>query len=88
MGLIMRTIQTAKSGLYNPKEGSAYGGVKQEEKAKDEDGNEERDFGTNALDTLCLALGLLTNLVQVVDEAKDVVRRTRKDPLFPTLQTY
>ena len=43
--------------------------------AKDED---EGDSGTHALDTLCLALGLLTNLVQVVDEAKAVVRRTRQ----------
>ena len=43
--------------------------------AKDEN---EGDSGTHALDTLCLALGLLTNLVQVVDEAKEVVRRTRQ----------
>ncbi|KAF4610570.1 hypothetical protein D9613_007096 [Agrocybe pediades] len=36
------------------------------------------DYG--ALDTLCLALGLLTNLVQVVDVAKRSVRETRLNP--------
>ena len=33
---------------------------------------------THALDQLCLALGLLTNLVQVAPSAKDVLRETRK----------
>ena len=32
---------------------------------------------TCALDTLCLALGLLTNLVQAVKEVKEAVRETR-----------
>ena len=32
---------------------------------------------TCALDTLCLALGLLTNLVQAVKEVKETVRETR-----------
>ena len=32
---------------------------------------------TSALDTLCLALGLLTNLVQAVKEVKEAVRETR-----------
>ncbi|KAJ3718633.1 hypothetical protein DFJ43DRAFT_1159423 [Lentinula guzmanii] len=33
-----------------------------------------------ALDWLCLSLGLLTNLVQVVEEAKTTVRNTKLDP--------
>ena len=32
---------------------------------------------TSALDTLCLTLGLLTNLVQAVKEVKEAVRETR-----------
>ncbi|KAF5386338.1 hypothetical protein D9757_006705 [Collybiopsis confluens] len=35
---------------------------------------------TQALDWLCLALGLLTNLVQVVDESKTILRETTFDP--------
>ncbi|KAJ3717742.1 hypothetical protein C8R42DRAFT_723961 [Lentinula raphanica] len=35
---------------------------------------------THALDWLCLSLGLLTNLVQVVDEAKTIFRNTMLDP--------
>ncbi|KNZ75190.1 hypothetical protein J132_04676 [Termitomyces sp. J132] len=42
------------------------------------DGNSERF--THALDTLCLALGLLTNLVQVFDGIKDTLREFRIDP--------
>ncbi|KAM6497239.1 hypothetical protein JOM56_007712 [Amanita muscaria] len=34
-------------------------------------------------DRLCLALGLLANLVQAVDEAKELVRETRIDPNCP-----
>ncbi|KAF9525938.1 hypothetical protein CPB83DRAFT_885229 [Crepidotus variabilis] len=35
---------------------------------------------SNTLDILCLALGLLTNLVQVVEELKDSIRMTRLNP--------
>ncbi len=94
MGLILRTIQNAGSELYTLVGHSTDGDMKREEQefvkveagaddelkdpgdAEDED---EGDSGTHALDTLCLALGLLTNLVQVVDEAKEVVRRTRQE---------
>ncbi|EEB94428.1 hypothetical protein MPER_06760 [Moniliophthora perniciosa FA553] len=38
-----------------------------------------------ALDRLCLALGLLTNLVQVVDGAKDVMRETSMYFVFARL---
>ncbi|KAF8887325.1 hypothetical protein BD779DRAFT_1527473 [Infundibulicybe gibba] len=35
---------------------------------------------THSFDRVCLALGLLTNLVQAADDAKTVVRETRLDP--------
>lgn len=37
---------------------------------------------THALDTLCLALGLLTNLVQVVDGIQDLLREFRMSSLI------
>ncbi|KAJ4473279.1 hypothetical protein C8J55DRAFT_562810 [Lentinula edodes] len=40
----------------------------------------ERSSLTRALDWLCLSLGLITNLVQVVDEAKIILRETMLDP--------
>ncbi|KAJ3808374.1 hypothetical protein F5876DRAFT_46133 [Lentinula aff. lateritia] len=40
----------------------------------------ERSSLTRALDWLCLSLGLVTNLVQVVDEAKIILRETMLDP--------
>ena len=56
---------------------------------KEEDDNERaldgadasssgRESEAQALDTLCLALGLLTNMVQSVGETKDIVRETRE----------
>ncbi|PFH46671.1 hypothetical protein AMATHDRAFT_199190 [Amanita thiersii Skay4041] len=52
-------------------EGVGEGG----ESGEDNHGEESR-----VLDRLCLALGLLTNLVQVVDGAGDVVKELRLDP--------
>ncbi|KAJ4474884.1 hypothetical protein J3R30DRAFT_3295167 [Lentinula aciculospora] len=43
-------------------------------------GATEQSLLANALDRLCLSLGLLTNLVQVVDEAKTILRSTMLDP--------
>jgi len=40
----------------------------------------EDDNDAQILDRLCLALGLLTNLVQGSDTAKDLTRKTRLDP--------
>jgi hypothetical protein len=40
------------------------------------------ELETQALDRLCLALGLLTNLVQVVEETKDLLREMRKSLTF------
>jgi len=41
---------------------------------------EEDEEDARVLDRLCLALGLLTNLVQVSDAANDIVRKTRISP--------
>ncbi|KAF8271870.1 hypothetical protein EI94DRAFT_1719682 [Lactarius quietus] len=49
--------------------------------------NEETsDRSARAFDRLCLALGLLTNLVQVDEDAKDICRETKLDPLCPALR--
>ncbi|KAG6841121.1 hypothetical protein C0991_001690 [Blastosporella zonata] len=49
-------------------------------KTKVEEGADDKERTTHALDTLCLALGLLTNLVQVVDRTKDLLCDFRIDP--------
>ncbi|KAK7062533.1 hypothetical protein VNI00_000021 [Paramarasmius palmivorus] len=51
-----------------------------EEDSKDGILDKQQYSATEALDRLCLALGLLTNLVQVVDDAKDIMRETEIDP--------
>lgn len=43
---------------------------------------DEDDRGAGLLDRLCLALGLLTNLVQGAPEAKDLLRDARKSHIF------
>lgn len=48
-------------------------GEKDEEEEED-----ESDAAAQLLDRLCLSLGLLTNLVQTCEEAKEVLRLTRK----------
>jgi len=45
-----------------------------------QDVNEETS--ARAFDRLCLALGLLTNLVQVDEDAKDICRKTSESPVF------
>jgi hypothetical protein len=88
MGFLMRTIaRTGKEfqmSKFTVKEEKGVDDFKREESAAGPfDDKEEEEEGSNvrlesyALDTLCLALGLLTNLVQIVEEAKDVVRETR-----------
>jgi len=65
MGLILRTVcKTGREILLTNREDEG-------------DGDERKERRTQAFDTLCLVLGLLTNLVQVVEHAKDVLRRTR-----------
>jgi len=83
MGFLMRTI--AKAGREFQMSKCT---VKEEERSmvKSEGSVEEEEsdvrLESHALDTLYLVLGLLTNLVQTVEEAKDVVRETRAYFLF------
>jgi hypothetical protein len=59
-------------------------GIKKEVEAKIVEGEKDdlEEVETQALDRLCLALGLLTNLVQVVQETKDLLREMRKSLIF------
>jgi hypothetical protein len=44
----------------------------------DSDGEDEEENGqsrTRALDRICLALGVLTNLVQMLNETRDILRQ-------------
>lgn len=55
------------------------------EKGADEFGTEKDDEEisvTLRFDVLCLALGLLTNLVESVDEVKEILRTTRSSSPF------
>jgi hypothetical protein len=77
MGFLMRTIARAGREFQWSKrtvKEEATDVVKHEELV--EGGENDVRLESYALDTLCLALGLLTNLVQIVEEAKDVVRET------------
>ncbi|KIM44446.1 hypothetical protein M413DRAFT_24942 [Hebeloma cylindrosporum] len=89
MGFLMRTL--ARTGRefqmsrFAVKEEEGVDDFKCEDSADKEEEEEENGvrLESYALDTLCLALGLLTNLVQIVEEAKDVVRKTRLKPSCP-----
>ncbi|KAF8075171.1 hypothetical protein FPV67DRAFT_1620063 [Lyophyllum atratum] len=78
----LRVVAVKKEGEYGTVNGKGKGKMKEEadEEPHGEETSENEDASTHALDTLCLALGLLTNLVQVVDETKDLLRETRLDP--------
>lgn len=55
-------------------------------KCEDEDELQATDIGdgvASSLDRMCLALGVLTNLVQVSHEAKERTRETRKSSICP-----
>ena len=45
----------------------------------------EEEGETQALDRLCLALALLTNVVQIVEETKDLLREIRASHLIYVL---
>ncbi|KAJ7777419.1 hypothetical protein B0H16DRAFT_1712422 [Mycena metata] len=51
-----------------------------DEELEDDNGTKDLDPAEEALDTLCLSLGLLTNLVQVDDRVKDTLRETYVSP--------
>lgn len=68
----IKDIKKGKEIMKQELDGDTFSPNGEEPEVKDIDG------ATNALDRLCLALGLLTNLVQVVDSTKDLLRETRK----------
>ncbi|THH17311.1 hypothetical protein EW146_g3475 [Bondarzewia mesenterica] len=72
ISLISRPQQQARSDLND-------------KKPIGDSGNEAEDGESDAqaFDRLCLALGLLTNLVQAGDDAKDICRETRMNPSCP-----
>ncbi|CAA7269251.1 unnamed protein product [Cyclocybe aegerita] len=84
MGLLLRTIHSAGRELHHSrmsiKQENAVKVEPEEDSLGETNGVQEEHIDSQALDTLCLALGLLTNLVQEVDEAKKVVRETRLNP--------
>ena len=57
----------------------------EEEEEELEARNDKSVERAETLDTLCLALGLLTNLVQAVKEVKEAVRETRMLLFLPQL---
>jgi hypothetical protein len=57
--------------------GAKRGDVKKEDAEEAIAGEDTSAGETQELDRLCLALGLLTNLVQVVEETKDLLREIR-----------
>jgi len=94
MGFILRTIHRTGYELHDLRQRTADVSGKPDptgEGGSDDgctgDERKDKDPGSYALDTLCLSLGLLTNLVQIVDEAKNVVRITREFTLIPPLST-
>ena len=79
MNFLLRIIHNASQSMVQRREDIVN--IKVEEE-KEEDLNDRNNRSvergeTRALDTLCLALGLLTNLVQVVKEAKEAIREIR-----------
>lgn len=76
MNFLLRIIHNASQNMVQ-RRGDM---VKTEEEEEDLDVRNDKSVEraeTCALDTLCLALGLLTNLVQAVKEVKEAVRETR-----------
>ena len=76
MTFLLRIIHNASQNMVQRRRDV----VKIEEEEEDLDARNDKSVEraeTCALDTLCLALGLLTNLVQAVKEVKEAVRETR-----------
>ena len=76
MNFLLRIIHSASQSMVQGRGNMINITVKEEEDMDDRNDSSVERAGIRALDTLCLALGLLTNLVQVVKEAKEVVRET------------
>lgn len=84
MNFLLRIVHNASQSMVQ-RRGDM---VKFEEEEEDLDARNDKNVErteTCALDTLCLALGLLTNLVQAVKEVKEAVRETRMCIPLPQL---
>ena len=79
MNFLLRIIHNASQSMVERREDM----VKIEEDLDARNDKSVERAETCALDTLCLALGLLTNLVQAVKEVKEAVRETRMFFFFP-----
>ncbi|KAF5318400.1 hypothetical protein D9611_013911 [Ephemerocybe angulata] len=66
-----------RTGIKGEEEG--VDGGEKEDGTEDGHGASQREKA-KALDRLCLSLALLTNLVQALDEVKDLIRETYLDP--------
>ncbi|KAH9479321.1 hypothetical protein JR316_0007911 [Psilocybe cubensis] len=82
MGWLLRLIHKCGQDLqHNQQQVKVEDGVKSEEENHLlSDNLSDSATSSSALDTLCLALGLLTNLVQVVKEARQIVSDIRLNP--------
>ena len=85
MGLILRTVWKAGNEVVRiAREDEEEEAVNRKAEESDDDTErqkmeeaKEATGGSHAFDILCLVLGLLTNLVQVVDDAKSVMQESR-----------
>ena len=78
--LIHRTGQEVLQNRLQVKEEDIEVKVEEGEEgiSSDHDSAIQGQTDSQALDTLCLALGLLTNLVQVVEQAKTLISHIRE----------
>lgn len=77
---VMRVVIRSEWGMVRRKQEGMQARNIKEKAVKGEvvpEGKDADEEGTQALDRLCLALGLLTNLVQVLEETKDLLREIR-----------
>lgn len=84
MNFLLRIIHNASQSMVQRRGDLVKSEEEEEDLVARNDKNVER-AETCALDTLCLALGLLTNLVQAVKEVKEAVRETRMCFYLPQL---
>ena len=81
MNFLLRIIHNASQSMVQSRGDMVKSEEEEEVLGARNDKNLER-AEMCALDTLCLALGLLTNLVQAIKEVKEAVRETRMCSFF------
>ena len=84
MSFLLRIIHNASQSMVQ-RRGDMVKIEEEEEVLEARNDKSVEGAETCALDTLCLALGLLTNLVQAVKEVKEAVRETRMLLFLPQL---